>query len=83
MYKNLLSTLKPILSFLPVQLIIKKSFIILIFISFLFEQNKSYSDTANEKFDDYGIISIMYHRFEENKYPSTNIRISDFKNTLK
>ena len=21
----------------------------------------------------------MYHRFEENKYPSTNIRISDFK----
>jgi len=21
----------------------------------------------------------MYHRFEENKYPSTNIRIEDFK----
>ena len=21
----------------------------------------------------------MYHRFEENKYPSTNIRINDFK----
>ena len=21
----------------------------------------------------------MYHRFEENKYPSTNIRIKDFK----
>ena len=21
----------------------------------------------------------MYHRFEENKYPSTNIRIDDFK----
>ena len=29
--------------------------------------------------DDFGIITIMYHRFEENKYPSTNIRISDFK----
>ena len=24
----------------------------------------------------------MYHRFEENKYPSTNIRINDFKNHL-
>ena len=29
--------------------------------------------------DDFGIITIMYHRFEENKYPSTNIRINDFK----
>tara|TARA_A100001011_G_scaffold399677_1_gene509520 strand:- start:4344 stop:5333 length:990 start_codon:yes stop_codon:yes gene_type:complete len=28
--------------------------------------------------DDNGIISIMYHRFEENKYPSTNIRVDDF-----
>jgi len=25
-----------------------------------------------------GIIALMYHRFEENKYPSTNIRINDF-----
>ena len=25
----------------------------------------------------------MYHRFEENKYPSTNIRIEDFKDHLK
>ena len=24
----------------------------------------------------------MYHRFEENKYPSTNIRMNDFKNHL-
>jgi peptidoglycan/xylan/chitin deacetylase (PgdA/CDA1 family) len=24
----------------------------------------------------------MYHRFEENKYPSTNIRINDFKRHL-
>jgi len=29
--------------------------------------------------DDFGIITIMYHRFEENKYPSTNIKIKDFK----
>ncbi len=25
----------------------------------------------------------MYHRFEENKYPSTNIRLNDFKNHIK
>ena len=25
----------------------------------------------------------MYHRFEENKYPSTNIRLDDFKTQLK
>ena len=24
----------------------------------------------------------MYHRFEENKYPSTNIKIADFKKHL-
>ena len=24
----------------------------------------------------------MYHRFEENKYPSTNIRLDDFKTQL-
>ena len=30
------------------------------------------------EFDDFGIITIMYHRFEENKYPSTNIKMVDF-----
>ncbi len=29
--------------------------------------------------DDFGIITIMYHRFEENKYPSTNIKMDAFK----
>ncbi len=29
--------------------------------------------------NDFGIIAIMYHRFEENKYPSTNIKVEDFK----
>ena len=33
--------------------------------------------------DDFGVISLMYHRFEENKYPSTNIKINDFKEHLK
>ena len=33
--------------------------------------------------DDFGIITIMYHRFEENKYPSTNIRINNFIEHIK
>jgi len=28
--------------------------------------------------EDKGLIVLMYHRFEENKYPSTNIKIADF-----
>ena len=34
-------------------------------------------------FDDKGILSLMYHRFNENKYPSTNIQISIFKEHIK
>ena len=34
-------------------------------------------------FNDFGLISIMYHRFDENKYPSTNIQIDVFNEQLK
>ncbi len=47
-------------------------------ITILTFQNNLYSNTREQIIDDYGIISIMYHRFEENKYPSTNIKIKDF-----
>ena len=42
--------------------------------------NNSYSE--EKSIDDYGILSIMYHRFEENKYPSTNIKLEDFKSHI-
>jgi len=42
-----------------------------------------YSNSQVKDIDDFGIISIMYHRFEENKYPSTNIKINDFRNHIK
>ena len=42
-----------------------------------------YSNNQFSEIEDFGIISLMYHRFEENKYPSTNIRINDFKEHLK
>ena len=41
-----------------------------------------YSDSSLENIDDYGIITLMYHRFDENKYPSTNIKINDFKKQI-
>ena len=46
-------------------------------------QNNLYSNDLMRDIDDFGIISLMYHRFEENKYPSTNIKINDFKKHLK
>ena len=42
-----------------------------------------YSNNQYNEINDFGIISLMYHRFEENKYPSTNIKINDFKKHLK
>ena len=53
------------------------------FITFLSFHNNSYSDTSSQNIDDFGLIALMYHRFEENKYPSTNIKINDFKEHLK
>ena len=32
--------------------------------------------------EDSGILSLMYHRFDENKYPSTNIRMDIFKKQM-
>ena len=45
-------------------------------------QNNLYSNTSLDNIEDFGLISLMYHRFEENKYPSTNIKIAAFKNHL-
>ena len=42
-----------------------------------------YANNQYNKIDDFGIISLMYHRFEENKYPSTNIKINDFNEHLR
>lgn len=80
--KKLSLTFSPILSFLPMQFIIKKSFIIHLFIALLCFQNNLYSNTSLDDVEDFGLISLMYHRFEENKYPSTNIKIADFKSHL-
>lgn len=30
-----------------------------------------------------GVIGLMYHKFEENKYPSTNVKIAEFRKQIK
>ena len=47
----------------------------------ILNQSNLFAQTNNE-FDDFGLISIMYHRFNENKYPSTNIQLDVFKKQL-
>ena len=44
----------------------------------------SISDEDNNKYfsNDKGTLSLMYHRFNENKYPSTNIRMNIFKEQI-
>ena len=44
----------------------------------------SNSEENNSKYysNDKGILSIMYHRFNENKYPSTNIKMDIFRNQI-
>ena len=48
----------------------------------------TYNSKAEEKniksySEDMGILSLMYHRFDENKYPSTNIQMDVFKQQIK
>ncbi|WP_415323437.1 polysaccharide deacetylase family protein [Candidatus Pelagibacter sp. Uisw_127] len=57
-----------------------KLFIIILLFSF-----NSKAEEKNIKYysDDKGILSLMYHRFDENKYPSTNIQMDVFKKQIK
>ena len=58
--------------------------IISLFIFTLLLNVNSNSDENNIKYysNDEGILSLMYHRFNEPKYPSTNIQIEIFKNQI-
>ena len=58
---------------------IKLFIIILLFIP------DSKAEEKNIKYysDDKGILTLMYHRFDESKYPSTNIQMDVFKQQIK
>ena len=53
-----------------------------IYIFFLITNSNAQDENSKYFSKDEGVLSIMYHRFEENKYPSTNIRIDIFKKHL-
>ena len=50
----------------------------ILFSLIFFNSNILSEETSQYNPDDQGILSIMYHRFDENKYPSTNIRMNIF-----
>ena len=64
--------------FFPVASIIK----IFILLSILTFSSKSEENESKFFSNDKGILSIMYHRFDETKYPSTNIKIDVFQEHL-
>jgi len=55
------------------------SIIKLFIVIFLLPTNSKAEDNNIKQYSaDEGVLSIMYHRFDENKYPSTNIRMEFF-----
>ena len=62
---------------------IDKKFIIYVLILLLLSISKSFGITLDNLNTKNGVITLMYHRFNENKYPSTNIRNEIFLEHLK
>ena len=58
---------------------IKLFIILILFIS----NSKGVENNIKYYSDDMGILSLMYHRFNENRYPSTNIQLNIFKQQIK
>ena len=60
------------------------SIISLIIFIFYYSTNSNADENDSKLYsDDKGILSLMYHRFNENKYPSTNIRMEVFDTQMK
>ena len=62
---------------------IDKKFIISVLILLLLSISKSFGMDLNNLNTKKGVITLMYHRFNENKYPSTNVRNEIFAEHLK
>ena len=60
------------------------SIIKLFIVCFLLSTNsKAGENNIKQYSEDEGVLSIMYHRFNENKYPSTNIQMNVFLKQIK
>ena len=57
-----------------------KLFILIFILSF---NSKAEENNIKQYSNDEGVLSIMYHRFDENKYPSTNIQMDLFLKHIK
>jgi peptidoglycan/xylan/chitin deacetylase (PgdA/CDA1 family) len=65
-------------------LLFAASIINLFIFSLIFLSNSNSEENNSKSFsNDSGILSLMYHRFNENKYPSTNIRMNVFDEQMK
>jgi len=53
-----------------------------IFQFFILTNSNSKENNIKHYTKDNGVLSLMYHRFNENKYPSTNIKMDIFKKHL-
>jgi peptidoglycan/xylan/chitin deacetylase (PgdA/CDA1 family) len=60
--------------FLPAASIIKLFIVLFLLIT----NSKAEDNNIKQYSNDEGVLSIMYHRFDENKYPSTNIQMNIF-----
>ena len=49
---------------------------------FLITETLAQENKLRKYQNDAGILSIMYHRFDEFKYPSTNIGVEEFKSQI-
>jgi|TARA_B110000438_G_scaffold139221_1_gene134505 peptidoglycan/xylan/chitin deacetylase (PgdA/CDA1 family) len=58
-----------------------KKFIFIYFLFIIFNLNLYAENSRYFEFDK-GIITLMYHRFDEHKYPSTNIQMTEFKKQI-
>ena len=60
------------------------SIIKLFIVIFYFSVNSNAEENNIKQYsNDEGILSIMYHRFNEHKYPSTNIQMDIFYDQIK
>ena len=62
---------------------IDRKFIISVLILLLISISNSFGETINNLDLNKGVITLMYHRFDENKYPSTNIKNQVFIQHIK
>ena len=62
---------------------IEKKFIISVLILLILSISKSFAINLENFNSKAGVITLMYHRFDENKYPSTNIKSEIFVEQLK